>query len=70
MVRGGEVVGEECALQGGEGLLAKRTAGVETLVREGFEDGGPVCCPCYMVLVRLEFDEKKGKEEVPSVVSR
>lgn len=46
-VRGGrEVVGEEGALERGEGLLADFAAGVETLVREGFEDGRPVCCPC------------------------
>jgi hypothetical protein len=36
VVGGGEVVREEGALEGGEGLLAKGTAWVETLVRERF----------------------------------
>lgn len=46
MLRGGEVVGEQRALQRGEGLLSDLAAGVEALVGEGFEDGGPVGCPC------------------------
>lgn len=42
-----EIVGEERALERGEGLLSDFAAGVEALMREGLEDGGPISCPCW-----------------------
>jgi hypothetical protein len=60
VIGGGEVVGEEGALERGEGLLADFAAGVETLVGEGFEDGGPVGCPCWGIVSHLVFWEICG----------
>lgn len=68
VVRRGEVVGEEGALERAEGLLADFAAGVQALMREGLEDWGPVGCPCCGLLVTELLSV--AHRSVPSVVSR
>jgi len=68
VVWGGKRVGEERALHSAEGLLANFAAGIETLMREGFEDRGPVGCPCCLLLICIPSN--KTLLNLPSFVSR